>query len=176
MKKDIKMLREFDIKKESQKVFEPDIKQPIEAEKQKIFALKSQKTQAQTELQEKEQLLGKQEKEAEVLKEALKKATLATKNSASASDELDKKRWATERKEAEAKKQMEELQAKNKAAEAQKAELQQKIVQTNESLNQTKPIPQPVQSTAKVFPASENEQRKKFMEDIEAWATSSEKK
>lgn len=97
MKKDIKMLRELDLRKEQLKSLEPIAKNaPVEAQKQRVFALKSETEKAES--------------------------------------------------------QLKSLNAQQKAPVKQ------------EKINET------------TLPANENAQRQKFMEDIESWANSSEKK
>lgn len=174
MKKDIKMLRELDLRKEQLKSLEPIApKAPAEAQKQRVFALKAEEALAQAKLKEleaqkeavfakeKSQLVAKQQEQAEVLKSIHEKEGVA--------------KWAVERKAVETKKQMDELEIKNKEAENQKRQLQQKIAQTNDALSQAKPVIEEKIEPQKPAPAviNENDRRKKFMEDIEAWANSS---
>lgn len=178
MKKDIKMLRELDAHKESQKVLNPATsQQAIEAEKQKAFALKSQEVKAQAELQEKNQLLAKQNQEAETLKKTLEKTTIKINHSND--DELEKTNWAAERSAMEVKKHINDVIAKNKEVAVQKAQLEQKIAQTQEALHQAElEKPQIPSTKPQTNPnnQNENERRRKFMEDIEAWANSTDKK
>lgn len=164
MKKDIKMLRELDLRKEQVKSLQPLApKAPVnaEAEKQRVFALKSEVAEAQSQL-----------KKIDIKPEAQLKQQQAPK----IAQEEGAAKWEAERKVAEAKKQADELEAKNKEAEAKKAELQQKIAQTNDALRQAKPVVEEKKvEPQKPAPISEDEHRKKFMEDIEAWANSDKK-
>jgi len=175
MKKDIKMLREFDTRKEAEKIVAPKSANPaqsVEVEKQRVFALKTEKGQVETKLKE---LEVKKEPVAAKVKE---QPAAVSKNAQL--DEMEKRRWAAERSALEAKKRADELVAKNKEAERQKAQLQQKIAQTNDALRQASSAldqkkSQPESAPVKPAPANENERRRKFMEDIEAWANSDKK-
>ncbi|OGZ66485.1 MAG: hypothetical protein A3C50_00320 [Candidatus Staskawiczbacteria bacterium RIFCSPHIGHO2_02_FULL_43_16] len=179
MRKDIKMLREFDTQKEAEKIVTPASANPAEAmeiEKQRAFTLKTEKEQVEATLKQLEA-----SKESVLTKEKEQPAAVSKNVQL---DEMEKRRWAAERSALEAKKRANEVEAKNKEAERQKIQLQEKIAQTNDALqaasaaiNKQKNQPaQPVQPASSPAPVGENERRKKFMEDIEAWANSADKK
>lgn len=153
MKKDIKMLRELDLRKEQLKTLEPIAKNaPVEAQKQRIFALKSKAVET------KDQAVSLGAKE----------------------EELEKQRWVAERNAVEAKKRLDELEKKNQEIGAQKAQLEQEAIQTNEvaikasALAEAEKIQAP-SASVKSAPVGEDAQRRKFMEDIEAWANADKK-
>ncbi len=118
--------------------------------------------------------------------------------------ETEKKRWAAEQDLSKLNDQMKGLEANYQGFGDQETALKEKIAKINDSLRaiyaeiiqreNSKPkavptlTPEPKSTPAKIVSsafvppkrddgaAKENEQRKKFMEDIEAWANSSDKK
>ncbi len=157
MKKDLKKLREGDVVRESQKIInQPSTSNNAEAEKQKNFLFQKQqgelKNQLQSAIKEKE-ILAREIKKAELTRQQVSSATLS---------EREKKDEA-----------LRGLVQKQQGVIAQEVTAKTNIAQVKASLEKIATVPKPLpQSTPTPLPPNENEQRKKFMADVEAWANS----
>ena len=178
MRKDLQRLREADVVKESQKIIsaKPAPQESLEVQKQRKFLLQKQLQESQAELQK----IAKSKEEARIA---------AEQKSIAAKQEHQRKtleplladeaagRWVEERKLAKLDETAKQLEEKSAAMGNEK----QAILKKAEHISgQLKDIPvspaMPAPETQKpAAPKTEEEQRRKFLEDIEVWASANKK-
>ncbi len=187
MKKDLARLREADATKESRKILDlGTVKKDPEAQKQQIFLMEKQKSTLENELKavEKEvdkvvmpsnnpakqkqleqslsSVIDRQEKEPDEIKK----------------ETLEKQRWMVEKKLADVQKNIVNVEAKRTELSQKKEEITASVASLSEGVKkiEAEAPPKPAQPTTppreKLMETAtaENEQRRKFMEDIEKWA------
>ncbi len=171
MKKDLKRLREADIVKESQRIMDTSggAGDP-ETQKQKAFLLQKQQGELKQQLQV----------AAEAKVHAQEKAVAAKKEKNRLESSLPKNptpetagRWQAEKDAANVAKKAEEIRQRSIEAQKKEESLKAKIAETKSALNQVQqasPVPKPARPP--ITPITEQEKKRKFMEDVETWANS----
>ena len=171
MKKDLKRLREADIVKESQRIMDTSggAGDP-ETQKQKAFLLQKQQGELKQQLQV----------AAEAKVHAQEKAVAAKKEKNRLESSLPKnptpetaRRWQAEKDAANVAKKAEEIRQRSIEAQKKEESLKAKIAETKSALNQVQqasPVPKPARPP--ITPITEQEKKRKFMEDVETWANS----